>query len=181
MFGADWVVGAQIGLAAGDQACADIGADHVCDYDDIVLAASKGEITDLATTDTAWLQRTHPVTVAAGMNIEVRGTAVPNATEPLGAVLDVTMQSRGNDWTYAGGYAFDCEFISFEMGLDAPTYHLDDNPCACQTLPSGPAGDLFCGHNALLRNVLCCFPKVCPTPAPNDCTCDPTKMPSMCE
>ncbi len=175
-FGSNWIHNAEQGLLAGNLVCADIGADHVCDYDEVVLAVSKGELTGLATTDTAWLHRTHPVIVAAGLNLEVQGLAVPNPMAPAGAVLEVNRGARGADWTYAGSHLNECEFISFEKGPGAPTYHLDDNPCVIQV----PPGDVSCGHNALLRDVLCCFPRTCAAPAADDCTCDMTKMPPVC-
>jgi hypothetical protein len=96
--------------------------------------------------------------------------------EPAGTVLDVNGGSRGADWTYPGSYLFECEFISFENGLDAPTYHLDDNPCAVEL----PPGDITCVYNTLPRDVLCCFPRTCAAPTANDCTCDQTKTPPVC-
>lgn len=167
MLTSTWLVtGHNKGIESGDAACMAVGADHACDYDDIVLAASKGEITGLAATDTAWLQRTHSVT-AAGQNWEVLGAPVA-----AGTVLKSAPGARSANWTYATDHANDCEFISFEKGLNNPTYHLDDNPCFRQ--PGGGGKDIPCGGNAKPRNVLCCFKKCGPQPPSNDCTCDTT-------
>ncbi len=163
-FGSLWVYDAQVGLTAGNQACMDVGADHVCDYDDIVLAASKGELAALAPTDTAWLQRTHDVTVSAtSPRIVVLGHPAV-----VGTTYKVSKASRCIDWTYAGEYLNDGEFVAFESGGNAPTFHLDDDPCAIQPSPK----DIPCGHDALLRSVLCCYAKCTPGPPDTTCTCD---------
>jgi hypothetical protein len=170
-FSSDWTYMLLSGIAAGNQACQDQGADHVCDYDDLVLAASKGEIAGLATTDTAWLERTHSVTItAASPPILVLGQPPANGT-----TLQVTKGSRGADWTYQTDHLNDCEFVSFENGLNAPTYNLDDNPCAIQAVPK----HIPCGINKIPRDVLCCFPK-CQTVPQDSCTCS-MATPSMCE
>jgi hypothetical protein len=127
------------GVAAGDAMCQAIGADHACDYDDIVLAASKSEITGLATTDTAWLHRTHDVTVN-------------------GTTFGVSKASRCDDWNYETDHVNDGEFVSFENGLNTPTYHLDDDPNATQASPKA----IPCGNAAGTRYVLCCYPKCTP-------------------
>ncbi len=172
-FTSDWTYKSMSGIAAGNQACQDQGADHVCDYDNLVLAASKGEIAGLATTDTAWLQRTHSVTIsAASPPILVLGEAPANGT-----TLQVTKGARGADWTYQTDHLNDCEFVSFEKGLNSPTYNFDDNPCAIQATPKA----IPCGHNMVTRDVLCCFPK-CETVPQDSCTCSTPTPPavSMC-
>jgi hypothetical protein len=173
--GSSWTYKADTGTAAGNQACVDMGADHVCDYDDLVFAASKGELTSLTATDNAWLLRYHSVTVAAGAtNIEVLGTAAA-----AGTTLKVGPASRCADWTYSTDHLNDGEYVSFENGGNKPMFHLDDNPCVIQTAAADPAAaakgltakDIPCGHNTMPRDVLCCYPK-CMTVAPDTCTCN---------
>jgi len=136
--GSLWSYKAMVGLAAGNLMCQDMGADHVCDYDDLVAAAAKGELSSLTATDTAWLQRTDAVTVN-------------NVTYQPGP------GARCSDWNYATDHINDGEFVSFENGGNTPNYHFDDNPNQVQPLPK----TIPCGHNQLLRDVLCCYAK-CP-------------------
>lgn len=155
-FGSTWSYGSAMGLAAGDAACQDVGADHVCDYDDIVLAASKGELSSLATTDTAWLQRTHAVTITAtSPDIVVLGGAM------MGATYDVNSGSRCNNWFYSTDHVNDGEFVEFKNGGNKPTFHLDDKTgdgtAANANIQPTPK-DIPCGH-ATPRSVLCCYPK----------------------
>jgi len=151
-WGSNWTYGTSLpGLPSGNAACQALGADHVCDYDDLVLAATKGELTPLATTDTAWLYRVNPVTVTAtSPTIEVLGTPAT-----VGTTYQVGMGSRCANWTYSTDHLNDGEYVSFEKGVNKPTYHFDDNPTVIQTTPK----DIPCGHNGMPRAVLCCFPK----------------------
>jgi hypothetical protein len=153
------------GTPGGDAMCKDMGADHVCDYDDLVDAAAAGELSALAATDNAWLLRYHNITVAAGAtNLESLGAA-PAA----GTVIKVGAGSRCADWTYGTDHLNDGEFVTFEKGGNSPTFHLDDNPCAIQTVPK----DIPCGHNGTPHTILCCFPK-CKTVPEDTCTCNAT-------
>jgi hypothetical protein len=150
-FGSNWSYQGQVGLAAGTAACVAIGADHVCDYDDLVLAASNGQLATLTTSDTAWLERTASVTVAANSpHIVVLGQPAT-----VGKTYAVGPSSRCNDWTYSTDHLNDGEYVDFSTGTSTPTFHFDDMPGMIQTLPK----DIPCGHNATLRDVLCCYPK----------------------
>ncbi len=150
-WGSDWTYKALNGLPAGNQACQDMGADHVCDYDDVVLAASKGELSTLATTDTAWLYRVNAVTISStSPDIEVLGSPAT-----MGTTYQVGLASRCANWTYQTDHLNDGEFVSFQNGVNSPQFHLDDNPGAIQATPK----DIPCGHNLMPRAVLCCFPK----------------------
>ncbi len=162
-FGSNWSYMGMPSLTAGNLACQAIGADHVCDYDDIVLAASKGELSTLTASDTAWLDRTHSVTIATGgPDIVVLGQA-PAA----GTVLKVAKSSRCADWTYSTDHLNDGEYVEFPNGGNSPKFHLDDNPCVIQTVPK----DIPCGHNMMPREILCCYPK-CTTVPDDTCTCN---------
>ena len=126
------------GLAAGDSVCqaAGFGADHACDYEEVVLAASAGELSSIAAGTSAWLQRTTTVSVS--------GT--PSAPG-----------SGGNcsNWTFNGNHLADGEYITFDTA-GTPTYHFDadtyfDGIDTTHVVP----GDLDCG--GVMRAILCCF------------------------
>jgi hypothetical protein len=168
-FGSNWSYQGDVGLAAGDLACQSIGADHVCDYDDIVFAASRGELSSLTTSDTAWLQRTHPVTIGSSSpKISVLGQPAT-----IGTTYKIDLHgSNCVSWAYSTDHLNDGEYVDFSTGANTPTFHLDDNPCQIQALPK----DIPCGHNVTQRSVLCCFPKNSCNPAvPTSlCTCSGT-------
>ena len=150
-FGSNWAYKVAVGIAAGNEACTDMAADHVCDYDDLVFAASKGELSTLATTETAWLERTASVTVSAtSPKIVVLGQPAT-----VGKVYTVGPASRCNDWNYSTDHLNDGEYVDFSTGTSTPTFHFDDNPSAIQATPK----DIPCGHNTMNRDVLCCYPK----------------------
>lgn len=53
-----WSYKGFIGMQAGKAMCQDIGADHVCSYEEIVQADAKGELANISSTLTYWLHRT---------------------------------------------------------------------------------------------------------------------------
>jgi hypothetical protein len=170
--GSNWAYKANVGLAAGNEMCQDQGADHVCDYDDLVLAASKGELSGLSTTDTAWLIRTHPVTVSAtSPAISVLGQPAT-----VGATYLIGKGSNCADFNYSTDHLNDGEYVNFSTGGNTPTFHFDDNPCVIQTLPK----DIPCGHNTMPRDLLCCFAKCGPAPTTEFCTCN-AGTPPVCQ
>ncbi|MFO0614862.1 MAG: hypothetical protein U0414_19900 [Polyangiaceae bacterium] len=128
------------GLAAGDAQCANlgVGADHVCDYEEVLKAEAQGELAAIPMGTIVWLQRT---TVAS-----VGGQ--PSQPGPGG---------RCNDWTDAGNQASDGEYATFDAP-GKPTYHLDGDTIYDPAQPGlhTVAGDLHCG--GVLRSILCCFP-----------------------
>jgi hypothetical protein len=165
-FGSNWSYKGDVGTAAGDLACQDMGGDHVCDYDDIVYAASKGELSTLSTSDTAWLLRAHPVTITSSSP----KTIVLMQLATIGTTYKVNAAgSNCANWAYSTDHLNDGEYVDFSSGQNTPTFHLDDNPCSIQALPK----DIPCGHNGLPRSVLCCYPKNACNPAvtPSLCTC----------
>lgn len=134
-----WEDGGVTGFAAGNQMCMNMGADHVCDYEEIELAFSKNEFAALPAGTTAWLHRTVNV---MGMAPGVGGRCV--------------------DWTYQTNHISDGEFVTFNGGV--PTYTLDNdtnyNPAIDQDNPHVQAGLLECG--GVNRAILCCFPECMP-------------------
>jgi hypothetical protein len=134
-----WVSGGLSGLKAGDDMCqnANLGADHVCDYEEVLKAQKAGELANVKMGTTAWVQRTTPALV----------NGVMSAPGPGG---------RCNDWKYNTNHISDGEYVTFDM-VGQPTFHLDNdtifdgmNP-GVHTIP----GDLEC--NGATRSILCCY------------------------
>lgn len=129
--------GGMTGLAAGDAACRAIGGDHACDYEEVVLAAARGQLASIPAGTTAWVQRT--------TTVDVGGT--PSPPGPGG---------NCNDWTYATNHIGDGEYMTFETA-GVPTFHLDNDTLYDAFDPSHAIpGDLQCGGE--IRSILCCFP-----------------------
>ncbi|MCB9547668.1 MAG: hypothetical protein H6706_17715 [Myxococcales bacterium] len=126
-----------MGLEAGHAACRFQGADHVCDYEELVAAEAAGELADIPAGTTAWLQRTTSVIL-------------------LG--FDSPPGQGGNcvDWTFTGNHLADGEYVSFEQA-GIPAWHFDhdtyfDGVDQTRTIP----GDLECG--GVTRSIFCCYP-----------------------
>lgn len=128
------------GLEAGNYACQQGGADHVCRYDELLAAQTAGEFPGLAlylANKNAWVHRTTPEVVNGNMS----------APGPGG---------RCNDWTYTTNHISDGEYVTFDANVN-PTFHLDND-----TFYDGVdtthqiAGDLQCGGT--IRAIICCFP-----------------------
>jgi cysteine-rich repeat protein len=86
-----WNYAGQLGVPAGNELCAAIGGDHVCEWDEVVAAAEKGELSVLPPGQSFWIHRTAS-TVMIG--------ATPTAPGPGG---------RCNDWTYPTNHISDSE------------------------------------------------------------------------
>lgn len=145
-----WAFQGQIGVAAGNNMCRAIGADHVCSYDEIVLAKSKGELDNLynelpLNNKSLWIHRLTPVTVGSE-------TYAPGAG------------ARCNDWTFPGNHIADGEYATVSPD-GTITYRFDSNSCYTGNAADGcavPADDLLCGDvsesELTRRNIACCFP-----------------------
>jgi|JI10StandDraft_1071094.scaffolds.fasta_scaffold314126_2 hypothetical protein len=129
------------GYEAGVAACTSIGADHPCDYEEMVAAAAAGEFSTIPAATTAWVHRT---TTAS-----VDGTDSPPG--PGG---------RCNDWTFAGNHLADGEYVSFDVA-GVPTYHLDGDTVFD---PSSPGVHVVAGLDCagVTRSILCCYPRCMP-------------------
>jgi hypothetical protein len=131
--------GGQTGLDAGNAQCKalGIGADHVCDYEELKLAAAASEPSFMAIPagTSAWLQRTTSAMVMGN----------PSAPGPGG---------RCNDWTYMTNHISDGEYITFDT-VGNPTYHLDNDTIFDPMNPHVIVGDLQCGGQT--RSILCCY------------------------
>jgi hypothetical protein len=133
--GSVWSSEGMTGLAAGAGLCAGTGGDHVCDYTEVVRAASAGELAAIPMGTTAWLQRT--------TTVDVGGT--PSPAGPGG---------NCNNWTFNGNHIADGEYITFDAA-GVPTYHFDNDTAfdGIDTTHVTP-GDLDCG--TVMRAILCC-------------------------
>ncbi|MBX3270532.1 MAG: hypothetical protein KF729_09740 [Sandaracinaceae bacterium] len=130
-----WSYSGAFGFAAGAAQCVALGADHVCDYEELRRAELAGELGAIAAGQTFWLHRLTTVDVGG----------VPSAPGPGG---------RCNEWTYIGNALADGEYVEFAVA-GTPTYHFDDD-----TAYSGIPGDgharpgLDCG--GVSRAIPCC-------------------------
>lgn len=125
-------------LDAGNAQCKalNIGADHVCDYEEVLKAQAQGELAAIPAGTTAWIQRT---TTAM-----VKGS--PSPAGPGG---------RCNDWAYATNHISDGEYVSFETA-GTPNYHLDGDTVFDAANPGVHTDpDMQCGGTT--RSILCCY------------------------
>ncbi len=131
--------GGQTGLDAGNAQCKalGIGADHVCDYEEVKLAQAAAEpsFMTIPAGTSAWVQRTTTAMVMGN----------PSAPGPGG---------RCNDWTYMTNHISDGEYITFDT-VGNPTYHLDNDTIFDPMNPHVIVGDLQCGGQT--RSILCCY------------------------
>lgn len=93
-----WSYAGELGVKAGDEMCAAIGADHVCSYQEVLEAHALGELTTgpnaLPEDQEFWIHRiSMPVA-----RLSEAGTSLPG---PGG---------RCNDWTYPTNHISDSEF-----------------------------------------------------------------------
>lgn len=145
-----WESGALIGFAAGQELCrqAATGVGHpdpmsvtVCDYQQVVMAAAKGEFAAIPGGTTAWLHRT--------TNADIGG--VPTAPGTGGRCVD---------WTYQTNHISDGEYVDFPGG-GAVNYFFDNDTFydGVDTTHTQP-GLLECGTQ--MRAILCCNPPCMP-------------------
>ena len=133
--GSRWEHMGFVGFAAGDAMCQGIGADHVCDYEEVLDAQAKGELAGLPLNSTAWIHRTTMANTSAG------------DPSPPG------LGGRCVDWTYTTNHLSDGEYVVFAAG--GPEYHIDDDTFYDGTSTEHTQTDLMqCGNEA--RAVLCC-------------------------
>ncbi|MFO0556168.1 MAG: hypothetical protein U0271_47765 [Polyangiaceae bacterium] len=124
------------GYDAGVEICKTIGADHPCDYVEVLQGESAGELLNVATGTSVWIHRTTDVTVN-------------NVNSPAGS------GGRCVDWVFNGNHIADGEYAVFpatgvlEMHLDADTFY-----DGVDTTHANP-GDLPCG--GVTRSLACCF------------------------
>jgi hypothetical protein len=135
-----WVSNGLVGLQAGDDMCHSLGADHVCDYEEMLVASAAGEFSAVAAGVTVWVQRTTPAMVNGQ-------TSQPG---PGG---------NCNQWLFNGNHLADGEYAVFDVA-GSITFHLDNDTYydAVDTSHTIP-GDLQCGST--FRSVFCCYP-ACP-------------------
>lgn len=115
--------------------CQLFGADTFCDYEQLLLAESKGEFSQIPEGTTAWVHRTTTALVDGVSSLPGTG-------------------GRCVDWTYDSNHVADGEYVVFGAG-GVPTYHLDsDTFYDGVDLSHTASGDLDCGGE--VRALLCC-------------------------
>lgn len=135
--GSQWSDQGLMGFAAGNSLCQGIGADHVCEYQELLDAEAAGEFAGVAAGTTAWVHRTTMAMV----------DGVMSAPGPGGRCVD---------WTYGTNHIADGEYVEFLSG-GTPVYHLDndtfyDGQDTTHTIPD----QLQCGN--MTRAIFCCHP-----------------------
>jgi cysteine-rich repeat protein len=147
-----WTDGGDIGIGAGTSLCQQIGADHFCDYEEVLAALALGELdADPNITDvgiTAWVHRTTPAMVN-------------------GVLSEPGPGGRCNNWTYGTKHLADGEYVTLTKVAGAVTadFRLDNDAIYDGTANhSQPATELNCGANAggPMRAILCCYPQCIP-------------------
>lgn len=128
-----WSYMGQMGVAAGTAMCGSIGADHLCDYEEVLAADEAGELEGMVNI-TAWIHRTTVESVEG----------VPSAPSPGGRCVD---------WSDGTGTLADGEWVEF--GPDGLLYHLDPD-----TFYDGMDGShtdaVAFPCMTITRSVLCC-------------------------
>jgi cysteine-rich repeat protein len=160
-----WNYGGQIGIQAGNDMCAAIGADHVCEWDEVKAADAAGELAGVVPAGQAfWVHRLES-----------------DETQPNGNVTEPGPGGRCNDWTYPTGHISDGEMAIFQAtGLPGSgwqvignlTAKFDNDTCYTGNPATCPGGDssnngfggVNCGGQGAPPNsngsvaILCCFP-----------------------
>jgi hypothetical protein len=135
-----WVSGGLTSFAAGDDMCQKAnlgGADHVCDYEEVLKAQTGGELSTVPAGTTIWVQRTTAANIGG----------VASAPGPGG---------RCNDWKYNTNHISDGEYGEF-LTLGTPTFHLD-NDTVYDNIP-GAHNQPGLDCNGPKRAIMCCYAK----------------------
>jgi hypothetical protein len=130
-----WSFSGQTGLSAGAAMCTSIGADHLCDYEEVLLADQAGELAGMVNI-TAWIHRTTVESVEG----------VPSAPGPGGRCVD---------WSDGTGTLADGEWVEF--AADGLVYHLDPDTFY-DGLDGSHTDALAFPCMAVARSLLCCNP-----------------------
>ncbi len=136
-----WVSSGLTSLAAGDDMCqkANLGADHVCDYAEVIKAQTAGELSMIAAGTTVWVQRTTPATIGMAMS-------------------DPGPGGRCNDWKYNTNHISDGEYAVFET-MGKPTYRLDTDTIYDPSIPGAHVNPTDLPCNGVSRAIMCCYAK----------------------
>ena len=135
-----WVSGGLTSFAAGDDMCQKAnlgGADHVCDYEEVLKAVAANELKNVAAGTTIWVQRT----TTANVN------GVPSTAGPGG---------RCNDWKYNTNHIADGEYAVAEAA-GSLKFFLDNDTIYDNIPGSHNQPGLDC--NGASRAIMCCYAK----------------------
>jgi cysteine-rich repeat protein len=170
----NWSYGGQLGIQAGHDMCAAIGADHVCTYAEMLDAEAANELASVPEGQMIWIHRV--------------STVIPckNAACNMGSGMSVPGPGgRCNEWTYPTNHISDGEFAAKDTNgaepangtkIGALIYYMDDNTTytandtdplngACSGINAhgengtpGCAGSCGGPINGVPKAVPCCFP-----------------------
>ncbi|WP_235880219.1 hypothetical protein [Polyangium aurulentum] len=150
-----WAYMGKLGFDAGNEMCKSLGADSVCDYEQLkeVLTNQAGHAADVTKmltkvpaggAITVWVNRTTPEMVNGVMS-------------PPGA------GGRCNEWVYSTNHISDGEYVTLTNngGTLTHAFSLDPDTVYTGDPIDGHAGPgLDCGNAQ--RYIACCFPKCAP-------------------
>lgn len=160
-----WGYAGSIGVAAGNAMCVEIGADHVCEWDEVTAADANGELAgQLPVGQSFWIHRLFSDVVL-----------------PNGVTSSPGSGGTCNDWTYPTNHIADSEMGIFQASaLPGSGWQLvgniaakfDESTCYTgnpTTCPGGDGGDNSfsgknCGGQGAPANsngsvaILCCLP-----------------------
>lgn len=183
-----WAYNGLEGVPAGNAMCQAIGADHVCEYAEVVKAEAANELAGIPTNLTYWLHRKTSVpnpllNKACSVDNDCTGSAPLSGSGTLSVLpycdpktkvcsLKPGAGGRCNDWTYPTGHISDGEWLAptanpaanANTGVTKGTvvYHYDGD-----TFYDGVATNHLCKSNQLgcsgacagaTRAILCCYP-----------------------
>jgi len=175
-----WAYNGLEGLQAGTVMCQAVGADHVCNYDEVVKAEANGELSALPDGLTYWLHRTTAVVnpvlnKACAVDNDCTGANTLPYCDPVKKMCAYKAGAGGrcNDWTYPTGHISDGEWFATKNNNAGKNsggvmtgnlvYHFDGD-----TFYDGVSQSHLCKSETTLgcsgacaganRAILCCFP-----------------------
>ncbi len=147
-----WNFGGLIGIAAGNEQCQSLGADHVCTYEELLTAQERGQLSSVPADTDIWLHRTR-------LTVAMNGGAISSPPGPGG---------RCNDWTYPTGHTADGEYARLNFRdrtgvgevMGPHSYYFDRDTAYTGDPSDGHAGSGQddggpCGGAS--RAIACCF------------------------
>lgn len=119
-FSGPWGYMGSTGLAAGNLACRQMGADHVCDFDELQAADARGELAAVPDGTTVWVNRLH-CAMLDGVAYDVGASNCAGFTYASGDTYD------GEYARVTGGHA------TFVFDEDPRPFHLSPRGLSCRS------------------------------------------------
>ncbi|MBM4376158.1 MAG: hypothetical protein FJ095_13835 [Deltaproteobacteria bacterium] len=178
-----WTYNGLEGVQAGNAMCQAIGADHICNYGEVVKAEAAGELAMIPPNLTYWLHRTNkdltvldPANKTCTIDTDCNAPGVLAFCDPVQkkCAWKAGAGARCNDWTYPTGHISDGEWFAPTTSNNAMpgtgvtkgtmVYHFD-----ADSFYDGVSGAHLCQNNSKVgcaggcagappRAILCCNP-----------------------